>query len=133
MGLVTYDGHRKAIFNAFKIYGELHERRVAVVSPIGAKGVHLLASVAARYGGLVLWNEDDVAQTIQVDFDGLPFAGGTLETYRIDAHHGSYVDDPDSESLRPCVPPVSLRDSRGSWRGVVPAHGVVYLKLVAKP
>ena len=113
LGFITWDGHRKAIFNALKIYGQLPEHR-ALVAPAAFGNIHLVASSDDHRAGIVLWNEGDLARTTQVDFTGLPFSAGNLEDYCIDAHHGSYVDDPASEELSRCGPVAFTRDFQGT-------------------
>ena len=127
MGFVTFDGHRKAIYNALKIYNEMPVDRVFVGST-DAPGLDAMASADAQRASFVMWNASDQTQSATVNLSGLPFANGALQTFRIDANHASYVDNAASEALLP----LENRPFRGArdlvWRGDVPAHGVVYLQ-----
>ena len=98
LGLVTGDGHRKALFNAFKIYGELPVDR-STVTPGSDHGVAVLASADEHTAGVVLWNENTSHRTVTVNLTHLPFPSGTMQVFRIDADHGSYVDTPASEDF----------------------------------
>lgn len=127
MGLITWDGHRKAIFNAFKIYGKLPVNRVSVTPPADTQGVHVLASVEELRAGMVLWNESGTDCTVRVNFGGLPFRKGEVETSRIDAHHSSFLDDPSAEDLRVLETTKLTGDTANTWEGPIPAGGVVSL------
>ena len=127
MGLVTFDGHRKAIFNAFKIYNMMPVDRnfVGAQNP-GA--LDAMASSDAHRAGVVIWNTGDQTQTATVNWRGLGFETGTTQLFRVDAQHASYIDNPASETLAP-LETVALAQGDGLWQGEVPAHSVVYLQL----
>lgn len=128
MGLVTFDGHRKAIFNAFKIYGALPVDRNSV-EPNGSGAIDALASSDKHTASVVLWNTSASECPVWVKLNRLPFSRGTLQVCRIDQQHASYVDNPASENLE-TLQSVSFNNSTGtSWSGILPAEGVVYLKL----
>lgn len=127
LGLLTGDGHRKALFNAFKIYAMLPADRCAV-TPDGANGVNVLAASSETQAGVVLWNEADAQRTVSVRLRRLPFARGTLRVYRIDRYHASYGDDPASENLVP-ERQQTLSGFETSWTGTIPPQSVVYLKV----
>lgn len=128
MGLVTWDGHRKAIFNAFKIYGALPVDRVAV-QPDGADGINLMAATDKHQAAVALWNESSTERRAQVNFRHLPFARGVMQLYRIDGGNASYVDNPASENLRVLQTTAWQKTSTASWQGIIPAAGVVFLRL----
>ncbi|PQV63591.1 Glycosyl hydrolases family 39 [Abditibacterium utsteinense] len=140
MGLVTYDGHRKAIFNAFKIYADLPVDR-NFVAPQSTKNegqseeqsVDLMASSDSNRAGVVLWNSGDTARDVTVELKNLPFSRGTLQVMRIDAQNASYVDNPAAENLQ-ILQSQPLSGTHSTWQGAVAARGVVYLRiLAAKP
>lgn len=128
MGLITYDGHRKALFNAFKIYGDLPTDRNAVSSS-NANGVDLMAASDKHRAGIVLWNTSNSNREVKVNLNRLPFSRGTLQLSRIDKNHASYVDDASSENLQVLQTLTFDKNISPSWSGVVPAEAVVYLKV----
>ena len=131
MGLVTFDGHRKAIYNAFKIYAMMPVDRVFVGADNGsanAQGLDAMASSDAHRAGVAIWNVSEQAQTATVQLNNLPFQNGALQTFRIDAAHASYGDDPASEMLAPTQTTPFRGALDQTWRGEVPAQSVVYLQ-----
>ncbi len=131
LGLITRDGHKKALFNAFKIYGQLPVDRNAVTPTTAPGGVNALASSDEHTAGVVVWNEneeDGKDRTVSVHLRRLPFARGSVQAYRIDKNHASYKDDPAAENLN--AERQWNFDAGGTeWTGRVPAGGVVYLKV----
>ena len=128
MGLITFGGHRKAIFNAFKVYGSMPADR-KIVQLNDAPKIDALASSDAQRASVVLWNSGDSERNIEVHLQQLPFSRGTLRIYRIDKGHSSYLDNPISENLS-ALYNVSLQKSAvASWKGALPAQSVVYLQI----
>ena len=127
MGLITFDGHRKALYNAFAIYAMMPVDRREVVAR-DADGLDAMASSDAHRASVVIWNASDKTQTATVHLNGLPFANGALQTFRIDAQNASYVDNPASELLRPAQTAAFRGATQRVWRGEVPAQSVVYLQ-----
>lgn len=125
MGLLTWDGHRKALFNAFKIYGRMPVDR-SPVTPDGEGGVNVVASSDTHTAGVVIWNETAAERTVTLHLKRLAFTSGTLQTYRIDARHGSYVDNIAAEDLQ-AEETAFQHASEVTWTGKVPAESVVYL------
>jgi len=127
-GMVTIDGHRKAVFNAAKIYGDMPaDRRVLTIS--GATGVDGLAATDEHESGVVLWNKSGSAHTINLTFSGVPFATGNLRVYRIDANNASYGDNTATEGLRATETYPGVATAGRTWTGTLPSNGVVYVKL----
>ena len=100
LGVVSLDGHRRAAYNAFKLYAmmPIDRRLVEVSQPLSA-----LASTDKYTSGLLLWNRSRSDKSLSVALDNLPFARGTLRVYRIDEEHASYFENPDSENLTPAT------------------------------
>ena len=126
LGMVTSDGRRKALFNAFKLYGMMPVDRNSVASE-GGDGVGAMASSDDHGACVVLWNETDKERTVTVRLAHLPFRPRVVQVFRIDARHASALDNPASEDLavvetRPVAPSPSV------WAGVVPGESVVFLK-----
>jgi hypothetical protein len=126
IGLITRDWHRKALFNAYKVYQTMLPVDRNPVSPDGADGVGLMAASDDHTAGVVLWNENADDRTCTIHLDRLPFAHGSLVLHRIDASHASYVDDHATENLT-TDGVWKITSARASWTGTVPAESVVYL------
>lgn len=127
MGLITFDEHRKAIFNAFKIYGSMPVDRNLVQT--NAPEIDALASSNVHRASVVLWNSGDSERTIDVNLKQLPFARGTLRVYRIDKEHASYVDNSASENLRALYEFALQKNNKASWKGALPAQSLVYIQI----
>lgn len=126
-GMVTIDGHRKAVFNAAKIYGDMPaDRRALTIS--GATGVDGLASTDEHESAVVLWNQSGSSHTINLTFSGVPFATGNLRVYRIDANNASYGDNTATEDLRATESYLNVATAGRTWTGTLPNNAVVYLK-----
>ena len=128
LGMITSDLHRKALFNAYRIYQTMLPVDRNPVSPNGQGGVGLLAASDDHNAGVVVWNENAANSTVTVALDNLPFARGTMQVYRIDAAHASFIDNPASEDLKAeAATPVTT--PKTAWTGVVPAESVVFLRV----
>lgn len=126
-GMIRKDGHRKAPFNAFKIYADLPEERTSVSTSGGSLGS--FASTSAHKAGLLLWNKDEnQEQSVAIELKNLPFFSGAFRVYRIDQQHASYVDGA-SENLEPVEQQQSVKSSCVSWTGKIPARGVLYITM----
>lgn len=125
MGLVSRDGHRKAVFNAWKIYGRMpvDRKRVTQVGPLEA-----MASADAHNIGVVIWNPDPYRRRLDVHLSNVPFARGNIRVFRIDSTHASWGDGAE-ENL---VAVESFDDvDMASWSWVdkiITEHGVVYIE-----
>ena len=129
LGLVSRGGRRRALFNAFEAYGAMPadrvEARLLTLAPEGEDGsaVVVLATASPTERDVVVANPSDHDRAVTLRFDGLP-PRGRWALSRIDRHHASFVDDPSTESLR-----IDERPRIGrTWRGTVPAQGVVLLR-----
>jgi len=129
MGLVTWDGHRKAIFNALKLYSMMPVDRCAVI-PDGSNGIGVMASADDRSAAVVIWNEQQADRTVTLRLRDLPFRAGKEELYRIDAQHASYVDNPTSEMLEPTETQLFRRAGVLSRTLSIPGESVVFLRLL---
>ena len=126
LGVVSLDGHRRAAYNAFKLYAMMPvDRRAVTVS----KSLSALASTDARTSGLLLWNRSRTDQRVSVALDNIPFERGKLRVYRIDEDHASYFENPDNELLIPVETHEDVHTADLTWIGDVPDHGVVYLEV----
>ena len=126
LGVVSLDGHRRAAYNAFKLFAMMPvDRRAVYISrPLSA-----LASTDAHTSGLLLWNRSRSDKRLNVALKHIPFARGTLRVYRIDEQYGSYFENPDSEALTAVDIYEDVETSDLTWQGEIPDHGVVYLEV----
>ena len=126
IGLLTNTLHRKALYNAFKVYQTLLPVDRNAVIPETQGGVSAMASSDDRSAAVVLWNASTASATVTVHLNHLPFPTGVLGISRIDDTHASFVDDPATENLS--IEARQVVTSRAAeWTGTIPAHGVVLL------
>lgn len=126
LGVVSLDGHRRAAYNAFKLYAMMPVDR-RLVETAGA--LSALASTDAHTSGLLLWNRSRSDKRLSVVLKNVPFARGTLRVYRIDEEQSSYFENPDSEALTAVETYEDVVTSDLTWRGEIPDHGVLYLEV----
>lgn len=126
LGVVSLDGHRRAAYNAFKLYAMMPVDRRAVTA---SRTLSALASTDAHKSTLLLWNRSRTDQLVNVALDNIPFARGSLRVYRIDEEHASYFENPDNELLLPVETHEDLDTSGLTWQGEIPDHGVLYLEI----
>jgi hypothetical protein len=127
MGLITGDGHRKAVFNAWKIYGNMpvDRKEVRMVGPLEA-----MASADEHNAAVVIWNPDPYQRRIDVHLNNLPFSRGNVRVFWITKERASYGDGAE-ENL---VVEESFEDvelgAHWPWLDhIIPAHGTIYIEL----
>lgn len=126
-GMVTIDGYRKAVFNAYKIYaGMPAERRQLTIG--GGTGIDGFASADDHRAGMVLWNKTGSSHTVNATLNGITFPTGTLRVYRIDANNASYGDNPAKEQLVPTEVYQNVSTAGRTWSGTLTNDAVVYLE-----
>lgn len=126
-GMISMDGYRRAIFNAYQLYAGMPVDRYAV--DLGAQeGVDGLASADESKVSLIFWNRSDADQTAAVAFKNVPFEQGDLTIYRIDAEHASWGDNTANEQLIPVETAQNISTAFG-WVGSIPRDGVVCIEL----
>lgn len=128
-GLISMDGHKKASFNAYKIYADMPEKRNKMRTDSGC--INGFASSDELRACLVLWNMSDSCREIDVCMERLSFRAGLLEVFRIDESHGSYMDNPDDEELSAVEKFHYSGEKLIKWRGRISAGSVVYLVIKA--
>ncbi len=126
-GMVSRDGHRKAVFNAYLIYARMpvDRRAVALNGPDGLEG---MASTDDHRASLVFWNRTGQEQTVRAALHHLPLTHGHLRVFRIDAAHASWGDNPANERLLPTETRPLDDSASPEWSGIIPDGGVVYLE-----
>ena len=125
MGLITRDGHRKAVFNAWKIYGRMpvDRKQVKMIGPLEA-----MASADEHNIGVVIWNRDPYRRRIDVHLDNIPFKRGNVRIYRIDSLHASWVDGGE-ENLNPVEVFSDVNMTDWSWLDhIIPESGTIYIE-----
>lgn len=127
-GMISIGGHRKALFNAYKIYKSMPVDRCQVTI-VGAEGVGGMASSDAHTASLILWNRSGSEQTVHVDLTNIAFPQGTFQVYRIDADHSSWGDNPANEMLTACESSPNHNTNDLTWSGSIPDDGIVYLEM----
>jgi hypothetical protein len=127
IGLVTHDGHRKASFNAFKIYSMMPVDRNQVT--IAGMAQEAMASSNAHRASLVAINQTGSDQTTTATLKNVPFSTGTVTVYRIDANHASYFDNSASGTLTPTETYPNVNTTDWTWTGTLPNNGTVYFQV----
>ncbi len=125
MGLITGDGHRKAVFNAWKIYGNMpvDRKQVRVIGPFEA-----MASADDHSIGVLIWNPDPYRRRIDVHLENAPFKRGNVRIFRIDTLHASWGDGGE-ENLVPVESFENIEMTAWSWLDhIIPEHGVIYIE-----
>lgn len=126
MGLISGDGHRKAVFNAWKIYGNMPVDRnpVRSIGPLEA-----MASSDDHNAAVVIWNPDPYQRRIDVHLENLPFERGNVRVFRIDSTHASWGDGA-PEELEPVEvhEDIELRDYQ--WLDhIIPQNSIIYIEI----
>lgn len=125
-GMISLDGHRKAVFNAYALYARMpvDRRRLKIDGPQGVSG---LSSADERHAMVLLWNRSGTDRDVAVSLQHLVPDGGRLHVFRIDAHHASWGDDPTAERLDDTEPIRDVHGPDATWSGNLPADAVVCL------
>lgn len=94
LGLVDgNNGCRKALFNAFRLYGMMPADRCDM-STGSLKG---MSSADEDHVASVLWNTTEKGKKIRFRMNNLPFKEGIVETYHIDKTHNSWYENANDE------------------------------------
>jgi hypothetical protein len=124
-GVLHPDGKPKPAAGAFAIYSDMPIERVQAEC---ADSVGCLASANRHQASVALWNKSDEDQDISVQLHDLPFDPAHLILFRIDSQNDAAALKNGNLVLQP-VETTSLSKDQ-TWRGLLPARSVVYLKLV---
>lgn len=129
LGLVDRDsGARKALFNAFKLYGMMpSDRRRMTVSGSVVKG---MASASPHCVTTVLWNTSTTERTINVKLDDIPFESGTLEVYHIDESHNSWYETKKGTLTKSRTEHIDI-DRTVALQDVVRSQGVCFIRIIS--
>lgn len=128
-GLIRKDGHRKAAFNAIKIYADMPVERNSMV--ISNRYLNGWASSDKHKTTMVIWNNGATEQMAEVQMENIPFTEGNFRMYRIDEDNASYFDKA-NENLEVVDWQDNVATKSFKWSGKIPSKGVVYLVLEDK-
>ncbi len=126
MGMIDLSNRRKALYNAFKIYGWMPESRKAV-SPEVQWDVGAMASSDNNNAQVVLWNTSGGQQTVNLSFNNLPFQYGKMEIYRIDGNNASLYDGA-GENLA-VLSSSNITGNTASLYTTIAGNGVLFVKM----
>jgi xylan 1,4-beta-xylosidase len=124
-GLIDGKGRRRAIFNAWKLYGNMpvDRRRVTVVGPVEA-----MASVESHRAGVLIWNHEPLNRRLDVSLNNLPFKKGNVKIFRIDTKNAD-VDDGAPEQLAATETFNGVDLTSFAWQdGQIPPFGILYFE-----
>jgi len=124
MGLITSDGRRKAVFNAWKLYAMMpvDRREVRIEGELES-----IASSDDHKASLLMWNRSPYERRVDVRLNHLPFQSGSVRLYRIDSKHGSPVDGGD-DTLSP-LEEYPIKSFAWSYQdGHIPGNSVMYFE-----
>lgn len=125
-GMITYRLHKKAIYNAYKIYQTLLPTNRVTVIPDNSSGIDTLAAADSGIAGIVVWNNNTSSSSVTINLNNLPGGVGILQLYRIDSQNASYIDNARSENLS-VNSQWSYSTPTNSWTGTIPAQSVVFI------
>ena len=124
LGLLDLNGHRKATYNAFRIYAMMPADRNATQSDAG--DLKAVAASDPHRAGLLLLNRTNADQNVTVRFRNAAFAKGTVRVYPIDRMHNSLGDGANEDlTASQTIPNAVMAD--WSWTGSIPRMGTLYL------
>jgi xylan 1,4-beta-xylosidase len=125
MGLVTGDGRRKAVFNAWKLYAMM---------PVDRRHVHIegdleaAASSDEHKASVLVWNRGSYDRRVDVHLKHLPFRAGTVRMYRIDGKHASPTDGAEENLAVTETYPVTAADGWSYLDATIPKYGILYFE-----
>ncbi len=130
LGLIDCEsGSRKALFNAFKLYGMMPADRCKMTIVDGS--VKGMASASADCVAAVMWNTASDEQQLTLTLDEIPFTKGTLEVYHIDEGHNSWYETKKGTLVASRSELVDVADGTIHVEDVVRSRGVCFVRIVA--
>ncbi len=126
-GLVSLNGHRKAAFNAFKIYMDMPVSQRE--SESDTKEVEAMASCDMERAAAVVWNLSSCDRLTTISLSNIPQNFNTVHVYRIDKSHASFYDNQQSEKLE-IIEEFSIKDkTKINCNELIPCGGLVYITI----
>jgi hypothetical protein len=128
-GFLNYEGVKRAIYNAYKVYGWMPVDRNALAIAPASAGIYAMASSDSSNAGVLLWNDSEMDRKVSIQVSSLPPAiakNGRLRLYRIDKTHASAGDGAPEELAVESAEPVSANNKSLSLS--LPTAGIIYLQ-----
>ncbi len=140
-GMISMDGHRKAVFNAYAMYRAMPVDRFVVQTDDPAiEGLAAADSSAspAHDGGteddVLIWNRSDTVRRVAVDLHhDVASLERAIFVERVDRAHHSYADGTPDLPVNRATDRVVVGLSSDPWDGELPAGGVVRLRYLSEP
>lgn len=128
LGLVDgNNGCRKALFNAFRLYGMMPVDRCEM-SVGSLKG---MSSADDGHVASVLWNTTEKGKKIRFRMTNLPFKEGIVETYHIDRSHNSWYENANDELVPTQLSREEFSGGTYTINDSVRAQGVFFVRISA--
>jgi hypothetical protein len=128
LGMITYNLHRKAIFNAYKIYETmLPVDRSPVTVSSSSSGISGMAAEDPHTAGFAVLNSGTTAQNVVVNLSNLPFTTGKLTQWYIDGTHASYEDNASENLTTGGDSTQGITAGSTTWTGTIQAQSMIYL------
>lgn len=129
MGLLDGStGKRKAIYNAFKLYGWMPLQRALLSSESSIRG---LASSDPGCVCTVLWNNSTRTMPFSLMLSDIPFDKGCIEVYRIDESHNSWYETRDDRLIPEYTADIDIADGQKELSGTIGKRGVWFVRIRA--
>ncbi len=129
MGLLDGStGKRKAIYNAFKLYGWMPAQRAAVTTDTSLQG---LASKDDNCVCAVLWNNSTRTMPFNITLREIPFAQGHIEVYRIDEAHNSWYETRNDGLAPDYEGEITIEGGEKELSGILNKRGVWFVRIMA--
>lgn len=124
IGMVNWEGRKRAVFNAFKIFADMPvDRKELISGNVYLKG---FASSDEHKLSTVIWNSSTTPQTFNLEFINPPLTSGILEVYRIDSKNAS-LNNGATENLEIVESKIIDVLSGYVWSGEIPGESVIYI------
>lgn len=130
LGMIDRDsGSRKALFNAFRLYGLMpDDRRQLTVSGGNLSG---LASGNDNCIAAVVWNTETTEKDVDLTLINIPFENGKLEAYHIDETHNSWYETRRGSFTPSRSEEVTISNHRLTVSDVVRSKGVFFVRILS--
>jgi len=125
-GLIEKNGHVKAAYNALKAYNDMPVWRYNVEFNNEETGLKAVSAASEDKISMLVWNTEDEEKAFSFEGQNAPFKSGTMRVYRIDEEHASYFDTKEEELIAN-ITKEKVNTQGTVWRGIIPAHAVVYI------
>lgn len=129
LGLIDGNyGYRKALFNAFKLYGEMPVDRNKIS---GSSAIPGMASSDDSHVAAVLWNTSTSEKSIKLTLRNIPFEKGTLYVYHIDEKENSWYETGLDQLTADRIEVIDI-DGNVEVSDVLRSKGVFFVKIDAE-